>query len=85
MDEREKFYIEQKVKLNTEIIKILAVIEVATITGVISLILSGVSFEATANLLLLVFGVIIIIVLFNLLILVYRDNVTLINNARIGR
>jgi hypothetical protein len=81
MDEREKFYIEQKIKLNTEILKILAVVDVATITGIISLTLSD---QVTRPIItiLLIFGAIITIVLTNLLVLVYRDNVTLLNNAR---
>jgi hypothetical protein len=40
MDDREKFFLDQKIRLNSEIIKILAVIEFATITGVLSSILA---------------------------------------------
>ncbi|MGE0590107.1 MAG: hypothetical protein AB7O48_16125 [Cyclobacteriaceae bacterium] len=83
MDEREKFYIEQKVRLNTELLKILSIIDVATITGIISLIIAE-DLIKPVNTILLVFGAIIIVVLTNLVILVYRDNVTLLNNARIG-
>lgn len=84
MDEREKFYIEQKVKLNTELLKILSIIDVATITGILSLIISE-DLILPINSILLVFGAIIITVLTNLIVLVYRDNVTLLNNARTGK
>jgi len=82
MDEWERFYIEQKVKVNTEILKILAVVEIATITGVISLIMSGLPLELPANILLLLFGSILFAVLLNIIIFVYKDTVELIDHAR---
>jgi Na+/pantothenate symporter len=82
MDDREKFFLDQKIRLNTEIIKILAVIEFATITGVMSLILATNPLSTQIDVFLLVFGSISIVVLLNLLILLYRDNVKLINNAK---
>lgn len=82
MDERERFYFEQKIKLNTEILKILAVVEIATITGLISLFMSGYPLELPANVLLLVFGGILIAVLLNIIIFVYKDTLELIEHAR---
>jgi len=85
MDEREKFYIEQKVKLNTEVLKVLSLVEIATITGILSLILTTEPLDSVSDLRLVVLGGSVFVVLLFLIFFVYRDNIKLINRARNDR
>ncbi|HEY9049483.1 MAG TPA: hypothetical protein VIN08_26475 [Ohtaekwangia sp.] len=83
MDEKEKFYVDQKLKLNTEILKILSVAVLATITGVLSLIIQQSPGVLTGKSMMLMFFGFVLVVIFSILaIFVYRDNLKMLKNIK---
>jgi hypothetical protein len=85
MDEKEKLYIDQKLRHNTEMLKILSIAILATITGVLSLVIQSQPGVLTGKMTILIFfGLVIVTVLTILAIFVYRDSVRLLQTLKNG-
>jgi hypothetical protein len=83
MNDNIRFYIDQKLKLNTEILKILTLSILATITGVLSLIIETPAGVLKGKTMLLMFFGLILAAMFTFFaIFVYRDNVRLLNKLK---
>ena len=85
MDEKEKLYIDQKLKHNIEILKILSITVLATITGVLSLIVQSKPGILPGKMMILIFFGLVLAVVFTILaIFVYRDCVDLLKKLKNG-
>lgn len=77
----EHLYILEKVKFNTEIIKVLALLELAAISGVITLFYQWTEYTGK-NFILSFFGLIAIFVLIRMIYVFYSDSRKLINKLK---
>ena len=77
----ERLYIQERVKFNTEIIKLLSLLVLATISGVITLFYQWTEFTGK-NFILSFFGLIAIFVLAGVIIDLYKKNIHLIKKAK---
>jgi hypothetical protein len=85
MDEKEKLYIDQKLKHNIEILKILSITILATMTGVLSVIVQARPGVLTGKMTILIFfGLVVITILTILVIFVYRDSLKLLKRLENG-
>jgi hypothetical protein len=83
MDEKRKLYIDQKLRYNTEILKILSLTILATITGVLSLVVQSRPGVLTGKIMILIFFGLVVVTGFTiLLIFVYRDSLKLLKNFK---
>jgi hypothetical protein len=85
MDEKEKIYIDQKLRYNTEILKILSIIILATITGVLSLLIQSPPGVLIGKMMILMFFGLLLAVIFTIFaIFVYRDSLSLLKKLKNG-
>lgn len=85
MEEKEKLYIDQKLRHNIEMLKILSIVVLATITGVLSLIVQSRPGVLTGKMTILIFfGLVIVASLTILSIFVYRDSLKLLQKLKNG-
>jgi hypothetical protein len=85
MNEKEKIYIDQKLRYNTEILKILSIIILATITGVLSLLIQSPPGVLIGKMMILMFFGLLLAVIFTIFaIFVYRDSLSLLKKLKNG-
>lgn len=85
MEEKEKLYVDQKLRHNTEMLKILSIVVLATMTGVLSLIVQSRPGVLTGKMTILIFfGLVVVASLTTLSIFVYRDSLKLLNKIKDG-
>lgn len=83
MNDNIRFYVDQKLKLNTEILKILTLSILATMTGVLSLIVEAAPGILTGKKMVLIFFGVILTVGFGVFaIFVVVDNLRLLNKIK---